>query len=159
MTKINKSMEKKTAKIEFKVEEKLLKKYKLLCERTGHTMSKRLRTFIEKEIKEQEVQDLKLIENDITNYMQGVMFEFNTPEIRKTIKENVDKILEEYAKKGIIYNYFAKCDSENNTIPVVDNSIGVLDIYIEKNKEEGIVVNNVTISRTSSIIKGGFSEI
>ncbi len=40
----------KTAKIEFKLEEDLLKEYKTLCETNGFDMSKRLRLFISKEI-------------------------------------------------------------------------------------------------------------
>jgi hypothetical protein len=43
-------MNKKTSKIEFKLEEELFNSYKLLCERNGYDMSKRLRLFIEHEI-------------------------------------------------------------------------------------------------------------
>jgi hypothetical protein len=42
--------QKKTAKIEFKLEEDLLKDYKSLCEKNGFDMSKRLRLWIQKEI-------------------------------------------------------------------------------------------------------------
>lgn len=42
--------QKKTAKIEFKLEEDLLKNYKSLCEKNGFDMSKRLRLWIQKEI-------------------------------------------------------------------------------------------------------------
>lgn len=42
--------QKKTAKIEFKLEEELLKDYKSLCEKNGFDMSKRLRIWIQKEI-------------------------------------------------------------------------------------------------------------
>jgi hypothetical protein len=43
-------MKKKTAKIEFKLEEDLLKSYKLFCEENGYNMSKRLRMFIKNEL-------------------------------------------------------------------------------------------------------------
>jgi hypothetical protein len=42
--------QKKTGKIEFKLEEELLKDYKSLCEKNGFDMSKRLRLWIQKEI-------------------------------------------------------------------------------------------------------------
>ena len=42
--------QKKTSKIEFKLEEELLKDYKSLCEKHGYDVSKRLRLFISKEI-------------------------------------------------------------------------------------------------------------
>ena len=44
----------KTAKIEFKLEEELFKKYKSLCEKNGFDISKRLRLFIQKEIEFEE---------------------------------------------------------------------------------------------------------
>lgn len=44
----------KTAKIEFKLEEELFKKYKFLCENNGFDISKRLRLFIQKEIEFEE---------------------------------------------------------------------------------------------------------
>ena len=43
-------MKKKTAKIEFKLEEELLNRYKLHCEKNGLNMSGRLRLFIEHEL-------------------------------------------------------------------------------------------------------------
>ena len=87
----------KTSKIEFKLEEDLFQKFKDLCDKKGQTMSKKLRGFIEKELKIDE--EIKLIENDITEYMQGIICEFNTPELRKTIKDEVDKIMLKYADK------------------------------------------------------------
>jgi antitoxin component of RelBE/YafQ-DinJ toxin-antitoxin module len=41
-------------KIEFKLEEELFNKYKKLCEESGFDMSKRLRIFIESEIRHYE---------------------------------------------------------------------------------------------------------
>lgn len=41
---------KKTSKIEFKLDEDMLKKYKELCEFNGYDMSKRLRLLIQAEI-------------------------------------------------------------------------------------------------------------
>lgn len=41
-------------KIEFKLEDDMFNKYKELCEKNGYDMSKRLRLFIESEIKHDE---------------------------------------------------------------------------------------------------------
>jgi antitoxin component of RelBE/YafQ-DinJ toxin-antitoxin module len=41
---------KKTAKIEFKLEEDLLNQFKQVCEDNGYDMSKRLRLYIQKEL-------------------------------------------------------------------------------------------------------------
>jgi predicted DNA-binding protein len=144
-------MTNKNAKIEFKLEQELFQKYKDLCEKKGQTMSKKLRSFIEKEIKIEE--EIKLIENDILEYMQGVMWQFNTPEVRKTIKEDVDNILSKYKDRGIIYDYFNKCDEENNTAPLIDNQVGVLDTFIQKIKDGPYLVNNITVLRSGEIEK------
>ena len=114
-------------------------------------MSKKLRSFIEKEIKMEE--EIKLIENDILEYMQGVMWQFNTPEVRKTIKEDVDNILSKYKDRGIIYDYFNKCDEENNTAPLIDNQVGVLSTFIQKTKDDPYLVNNITVLRSGEIEK------
>ena len=42
-------------KIEFKLDEELFNSYKDLCEKSGYDMSKRLRLFIESEIKYDEI--------------------------------------------------------------------------------------------------------
>jgi hypothetical protein len=44
-------------KIEFKLEEELFNSYKELCEQNGWDMSKRLRLFIDSEIKHSEIGD------------------------------------------------------------------------------------------------------
>jgi hypothetical protein len=40
----------KNKKVEFKIEEQLLKEWKQICDKNGYDMSKRLRIYIQKEI-------------------------------------------------------------------------------------------------------------
>jgi antitoxin component of RelBE/YafQ-DinJ toxin-antitoxin module len=40
----------KNKKVEFKIEEQLLKEWKSICDKNGYDMSKRLRIYIQKEI-------------------------------------------------------------------------------------------------------------
>jgi len=83
-------------------------------------------------------------------------WKFNTPEIRSEIKLRADVICEKYVSRNGLYNYFNKCDEENNTSEIIDNQIGVLDTYVEPIKGMGIIVNNITILRTGAIQAGGF---
>lgn len=53
-------MIKKKSKIEFKLEEELFIEYKKFCELNGFDMSKRLRLFIESEIKSNTKFDTKI---------------------------------------------------------------------------------------------------
>ena len=126
-------------------------------------MSKRLRTFITEEIntfnenhfkeivKNRQVA-LATIENDMKDYLYTIIWEDRTPGLMKTVKDSLDKILSEYVKKGTIYNYFNKCDNENNQ----SNDLLIIDTYLERNKGEGILVNNITVMPSNMIIEKGF---
>lgn len=50
----------KNKKVEFKIEEQLLKEWKQICDKNGYDMSKRLRIYIQKEI-ELDAKGLNLI--------------------------------------------------------------------------------------------------
>ena len=50
----------KNKKVEFKIEEQLLKEWKSICDKNGYDMSKRLRIYIQKEI-ELDSRNLNLI--------------------------------------------------------------------------------------------------
>ena len=142
----------KETKFIFRIKEELFQKYKSLCEKRGYTMSNKLRGFIESEINKEEI---NLIETDIENYMKSIMWEFNTPAFRKTIKENVDKIMEKYTKSNMIYNYYVKCDNENN----IDNNMSIIDVYLEKDKGDSVILNSIVIKPKGEISKNGFKTI
>jgi hypothetical protein len=83
-------------------------------------------------------------------------WKFNTPDVRAEIKLRADVICEQYVNLNGLYNYFNKCDDENNTVELISRQIGVLDTYVEPVLGMGIIVNNITILRTGSIQSGGF---
>ena len=96
------------------------------------------------------------LERELSRMLLDFQWKFNTPEIRAEIKLRADVICEKYVSKNGLYNYFNKCDGENNTSEIIDNQIGVLDTYVEPIKGMGIIVNNITILRTGAIQAGGF---
>lgn len=96
------------------------------------------------------------LERELSRMLLDFQWRFNTPETRAEIKLRADVICETYVSKNGLYNYFNKCDDENNTSDIIDNQIGVLDTYVEPIKGMGIIVNNITILRTGAIQSGGF---
>jgi hypothetical protein len=96
------------------------------------------------------------LERALSAMLLDFQWKFNTADIRAEIKLRADVICEQFVNKNGLYNYFNKCDSENNTSDLIDRQIGVLDTYVEPIKGMGIIVNNVTILRTGAIQSGGF---
>ena len=96
------------------------------------------------------------LERALSAMLLDFQWKFNTPDIRAEIKLRADVICEQFVNKNGLYNYFNKCDDENNTPDIIDNQIGVLDTYVEPIKAMGIIVNNITILRTGAIQSGGF---
>lgn len=98
------------------------------------------------------------LERELSAMLLDFQWKFNTPEVRAEIKLRADVICETYVSRNGLFNYFNKCDEENNTSEIIDNQIGVLDSYIEPVKGMGIIVNNITILRTGAINAGGFIQ-
>jgi hypothetical protein len=96
------------------------------------------------------------LERELSSMLLDFQWRFNTPDVRAEIKLRADIICDKYVNKNGLYNYFNKCDEENNTNEIIDNQIGVLDTYVEPIKGMGIIVNNITVLRTGAIQAGGF---
>lgn len=96
------------------------------------------------------------LERQLTDMLLDFQWAFNTPDVRAEIKLRADVICEQFVNKNGLYNYFNKCDDENNPPQIIDAQIGVLDTYVEPIKAMGIIVNNITILRTGAIQSGGF---
>lgn len=96
------------------------------------------------------------LEGELAEMLKEFQWKFNTADVRAEIKLRADLICEKYVAKSGIYNFFNKCDDENNTPDIIDNQMGVLDTFVEPIKAMGIIVNNVTILRTGAISSGGF---
>ncbi len=98
------------------------------------------------------------LERELSAMLLEFQWRYNTPDIRAEIKLRADSICEKYVNRNGLFNYFNKCDEENNTPEIIDNQIGVLDTYVEPIKGMGIIVNNITILRTGAIQAGGFIQ-
>ena len=96
------------------------------------------------------------LERDLADMLLDFQWKFNTPEVRAEIKLRADVICETFVSKNGLYDYFNKCDQENNNSTIIDNQMGVLDTYVEPIKGMGIIVNNITILSTGAIQAGGF---
>lgn len=96
------------------------------------------------------------LERELSRMLLDFQWKFNTPDIRAEIKLRADVICEQYVNLNGLYNYFNKCDDENNTTELISRQIGVLDTYVEPILGMGIIVNNITILRTGAIQSGGF---
>ena len=96
------------------------------------------------------------LERELSRMLLDFQWKFNTPDIRAEIKLRADVICEQYINLNGLYNYFNKCDDENNTTELISRQIGVLDTYVEPVLGMGIIVNNITILRTGAIQSGGF---
>jgi len=98
------------------------------------------------------------LERELSSMLLEFQWRYNTADVRAEIKLRADSICEKYVNRNGLYNYFNKCDEENNTQEIIDNQIGVLDTYVEPIKAMGIIVNNITILRTGAIQAGGFIQ-
>lgn len=96
------------------------------------------------------------LERQLADMLLTFQWKYNTPEIRAEIKLRADTICEDYVNRNGLYNFFNKCDGENNTQEIIDNQMGVLDTYVEPIKGMGVIVNNVTILKTGGVNSGGF---
>ena len=99
------------------------------------------------------------LERDLQNMLLQFQWKFNTQDTRNEIKLRADVICAGYVNKNGLYNYFNKCDSENNTTTLIDNQIGVLDTYVEPIKGLAVIVNNITVLKTGAIQSGGFQSL
>lgn len=99
------------------------------------------------------------LENQLTTMLQDFQWKFNTADIRAEIKLRADVICAQFVNQNGLYNYFNKCDSENNTPDLIDNQVGVLDTYVEPIKGLQVIVNNITVLKTGAIQSGGFTTL
>lgn len=94
------------------------------------------------------------IQDTIEDMMRNYHWEQNTQELRSVIKSRADKICETIRANGGIYDFFCKCDSENNTPEIIDNEMIILSVSIEPAKGAGKMVQELTLYKT-----GGLSSV
>lgn len=96
------------------------------------------------------------IQDSVENILRRYVFEFNTAQSRLEIKTLVDEFLETMKNNGGLYDYRTVMDTSNNTAEVIDNNMGVIDIYVEIVRGLEIIAQRLTILRTGAIEAGGF---
>ena len=96
------------------------------------------------------------LQDEIEKLLQDYQWEFNTPELRNTIKEKADTICSRVKQNGGIYDFINVCDESNNTDDVINNEMIVLSTSIEPGMGAGKMVQELTIYKKgtiSSVIK------
>lgn len=96
------------------------------------------------------------IQDMIENILRQYVFEMNTAQTRLEIKTLVDNFLENIKSGGGVYDYKTVMDTSNNTAEVIDNNMGVIDVFIEPVRGMEILVQKLTILKTGAIESGSF---
>jgi len=96
------------------------------------------------------------IQDNIESILRRYIFEMNTAQTRLEIKTLVDNFLEGVKTNGGIYEYKTVMDTTNNTQEVIDNNMGVIDIYIEPVRGLEILTQRLTVMKTGGIAAGAF---
>ena len=98
------------------------------------------------------------IQNGVESILRRYVFEYNTAQTRMEIKTLVDEFLETMKNNDGLYDYRTVMDTTNNTTEVIDNNMGVIDIYVEIVRGLEIIAQRLTILKTGAIEAGGFDE-
>lgn len=94
------------------------------------------------------------IQDGVENILKNYLFELNTPQTRMEIKTLVDNFISIVANNDGVYDFKTIMDESNNTPEIIDNNMGIIDIYIEPVKGMEILVQRTTILRTGAISSG-----
>lgn len=96
------------------------------------------------------------IQDNVESILRKYVFEMNTAQTRLEIKTLVDNFLEGVKSDGGVYEYKTVMDTSNNTQEVIDNNMGVIDIYIEPVRGLEILTQRLTVMKTGGIAAGSF---
>lgn len=94
------------------------------------------------------------LQDEIEDLLRQYHWDFNTPNLRSTIKDRADVILETAKNNGGVESYINVCDTSNNTDDVINNEMFVLSTSIEPGMACGKMVQELTIYR-----RGGMSAV
>lgn len=94
------------------------------------------------------------IQDGVENILKHYLFEMNTAQTRLEIKTLVDNFLKSVQANDGIYNFKTIMNETNNTPEVIDNNMGVLDMYVEPVKGMEIIAQRLTILKTGAISTG-----
>jgi len=94
------------------------------------------------------------IQDGVENILKHYLFEANTAQTRLEIKTLVDNFLKSVQANDGIYDFKTVMNESNNTPEVIDNNMGVLDMYIEPVKGMEIIAQRLHILKTGAISTG-----
>lgn len=94
------------------------------------------------------------IQDGVENILKHYLFEMNTAQTRLEIKTLVDNFLKSVQANDGIYDFKTIMNESNNTPEVIDNNIGVLDLYVEITRGMEIIAQRLTILKTGAISTG-----
>lgn len=97
------------------------------------------------------------IQDNVEQILRKYVFEMNTAQTRLEIKTLVDNFLETVKADNGVYDYKTVMDTSNNTPEVIDNNMGVIDIYIEPVRGLEILAQRLTVMKTGGIAAGAFN--
>jgi len=91
------------------------------------------------------------LQDEIENMMEYYHWDFNTPNLRQTLKDKADTICDTCYRNSGIYDYINVCDESNNTPEVIDNEMIILSTSIEPSRGAGKMVQELTLYRTGGL--------
>ena len=91
------------------------------------------------------------LQDEIEKMMEYYHWDFNTPNLRQTLKDKADTICDTAYRNQGIYDYINVCDESNNTPEVIDNEIIILSSSIEPSRGAGKMVQELTLYRTGGL--------
>ena len=96
------------------------------------------------------------IQDNVESILRKYVFEYNTAQTRLEIKTLVDDFLETVKNNSGIYDYKTIMDTSNNTPEVIDNNMGIIDIFIEPVRGLEILAQRLTVLKTGALEAGSF---
>jgi len=103
--------------------------------------------------------NLITIEQTVEDILRPHLFQFNTDSSRFAIKVKIDSFLNSLKSQNVLYDYKVIFDRTNNTNEIIDNRIGLIDIWVEFAQGLEKFVNRITVFETGGISSGGFTQV
>lgn len=96
------------------------------------------------------------IQDNVESILRRYVFEYNTEQTRLEIKTLVDDFLETVKSRDGIYAYRTVMDTSNNNQEVIDNNMGIIDIFIEPVRGLEMLAQRLTVMKTGGIEASSF---
>jgi len=91
------------------------------------------------------------LQDEIERMMEDYHWDFNTPNLRQTLKDRADVICETCYRNNGIYAYYNDCSDQLNNEEVIDNEMIILATSIEPSRGAGKMIQELTLYRTGGL--------